>query len=657
MTKRLLKPAAFAACLVATSSLTLHAQPYARGLFNGWGTTQMNDDGDGTFSLTTSGNTPNGVHAWKIDTVGDWSSAFPPNDAKSRYDATGSFTFNWQPGAVNDGWNPTANRVGYVDPGNIAWEIMGQFNNWDGAIDTAARQMTAQGGGLYTVDYTITNAPGTYAFKFRESGTWDGAQVGEGFGGGNNLSVTTTSANQVVKFRLDLPNGRWLAGDPIPAPTNKVTFLVNMEVPIALYDADYTDPNGFNSNGFLVVRGSWNGFGTDTNNYRLIQVGTTLFSNTVDVTAYSGATIQYKFFGTTPFGTPVPGEESPVLSCGAARTLTITNTAMEAPLAYWGDRKTSDPTVNVTYSVDMSLREAYGLFTNGVNTVSLRGSFNGWTAPVTMTNRPAPDTNIFDVVLSLPYTPIGGCYNNTYKFFYSPPDNWENDPNRSITTTITNVNMVLPTVYWNNQSPCDSLAQNTAVTFQIDMAGAQGTDGTNYDGSGSQLVYINGNFVGWDSQGVPDPDWGPTPMAELVLTKSPSSDIHTVTISNRFLAGGGLRVQYKYSLGGADNEAGSGQDHVRYIRTMPGVTNYVMPLDKFIGGSSGYDYTEDEIGGLAAKPSTPGNVQLQWTGLPCAYMQGSTNVAGPFTDLFEARGVSSTNVPTSGGQRYFRLRR
>ncbi|MCU0770252.1 MAG: hypothetical protein MUE94_00585 [Verrucomicrobia bacterium] len=195
------------------------------------------------------------------------------------------------------------------------------------------------------------------------------------------------------------------------------------------------------------------------------------------------------------------------------------------------------------------------------------------------------------------------------------------------------------------------------MTFQIDMAGAQGTDGTNYDGSGSQLVYINGSFVSWDSQGTPDPDWGPTPMAELVLTKSPSSDIHTVTISNRFLAGSALRVQYKYSLGGADNEAGSGQDHVRYIRTTPGVTNYVMPVDKFINSTPGYDYTEDAIGGLAAKPSTPGNVQLQWAGLPCAYMQGSTNVAGPFSDLFEARGVSSTNVPTSGGQQYFRLRR
>ena len=77
-----------AAALAAISSATLQAQPFARGEFNNWGTTQMNDDGDGSYSLTISGGTPGALHSFKVDAVGDWSSAFPSQDARAKYDAS-----------------------------------------------------------------------------------------------------------------------------------------------------------------------------------------------------------------------------------------------------------------------------------------------------------------------------------------------------------------------------------------------------------------------------------------------------------------------------------------------------------------------------------------------------------------------------------------
>jgi hypothetical protein len=148
-----------------------------------------------------------------------------------------------------------------------------------------------------------------------------------------------------------------------------VTFLLDMQVPIALFDADFTSPEGFDTNSDAVyVRGN---YGVSN---ALIQVGSTLFSNTVDVVAPSGATFTYKFYG-APFPSVNGGEEYVNLSCNANRTLQITSMNMSAPLAYWSDRKLTDPNVQVTYSVDMSLQEAVGNYTNGVTTVYVRGLF------------------------------------------------------------------------------------------------------------------------------------------------------------------------------------------------------------------------------------------------------------------------------------------
>ncbi len=375
-----------------------------------------------------------------------------------------------------------------------------------------------------------------------------------------------------------------------PDPTNLVTFLVDMQWPIALYDANNIGTDGFNTNSDIVyVRGNFNGW-TASTNCDLIQVGPTLFSNTVEVIAAAGSTISYKFYGST-----FPGEEQPLLLCNGVRTLNISSPQITAPLAYWNDRSLSDPTNNVTFSVDMSLQLAAGRFTNG-NNVYARGSFNGWGDPnpaltaLLLTNNPvAVDSNVYRGVASI-QAPVGAC-GYQFKFWTDSPTM----PNGGYETrsnnrgfAINSTNEILPLVYWDDLTPCTTLDQNAAVTFSIDMAGAVGTDGTNYDGSGTQLVYINGSFVGWDSQGVPSPEWGPSPLPQLVLTKNPTSDVHSVTLTNYFTAGTSFRVAYKYSLGGADNEAGFGSDHVRYVRTAAGVTNYSMPVDKWISDQSCY---------------------------------------------------------------------
>lgn len=44
----------------------------------------------------------------------------------------------------------------------------------------------------------------------------------------------------------------------------------------------------------------------------------------------------------------------------------------------------------VTFSVDMSTNVANGTFTNGVSTVTVLGSFNGWGTGVVLNQEPEP---------------------------------------------------------------------------------------------------------------------------------------------------------------------------------------------------------------------------------------------------------------------------
>jgi len=191
---------------------SLAAQPInVRGNFNGWGESPMVDDGDGTFSLTISGGTPGSDVIWKI-AQNDWASSWPGSDVKSVYDSSGNFTFHFRPGAVGDGWNPGADRVGYNDPGAFGWDIMGSFNGWSTPVTT----LTPMGNGLYAGSYLVT-APGTYDFKFRKAGDW-GISIGNDFGNSAaNAQLTTLAANELVNFQLDLPNGRWTTFVPEPA--------------------------------------------------------------------------------------------------------------------------------------------------------------------------------------------------------------------------------------------------------------------------------------------------------------------------------------------------------------------------------------------------------------------------------------------------------
>lgn len=223
--------------MLATTALAGPGDYNARGGFNGWGETLMNDDGDGSFSVTIGGLNPGERHNFKIaedlDPPNDWNNNWPGSDARTAVSAAGEITLHFFPGAIADGWNPGGDRVGYTDPQQFGWEITGAFNGWTDGVDTAARQMSDMGGGLYSVDYTIA-APGSYDFKFRESNSWD-VSTGGDFGNlAGNANVTTVNPNEIIRFELDLPNGRWRTS-VVPEPATLALLMLGAAVVVRRY--------------------------------------------------------------------------------------------------------------------------------------------------------------------------------------------------------------------------------------------------------------------------------------------------------------------------------------------------------------------------------------------------------------------------------------
>lgn len=428
----------------------------------------------------------------------------------------------------------------------------------------------------------------------------------------------------------------------VPAQTNKVTFTVNMEVPMLLYANNPLDPLGFDATSdVLYVRGSFNGF-TNSLDYRLFQVGTTtLFTNTVDVVATNGQTVFYKFFGDS-----FPGYEIPSTICGDNRSLTITSANMSAPLAYWNDSRVTDPTNIITFQADLAVQILTGAFDTNSDSVYVRGNFNGWSGPgLLLTN--VPSTTLFQGSLVEPFFPTNGCKPLSYKFLINA--NYESGSNRD--TNVTTLNPLLAGAY-DRVTLCDVLEQTNFVTFTVNMTNAVGTDSTVYDTN--TPVYINGNFTGWDLNDGPG-DWGSTPKAELQMTRIGDTSLHTITLP--IPPGHPLRLVYKFSMNGFDNEAGFAVDHVRYIRTTPGQNTYSLPLDTWIGTNTvAFNNREEaKFGNLKASPAGPGQVNVTWNGLKCVSLQTSTNLTGFVTDT-NTTGLSATNIATGGApQKFFRL--
>jgi hypothetical protein len=277
-----------------------------------------------------------------------------------------------------------------------------------------------------------------------------------------------------------------------------------------------------------------------------------------------------------------------------------------------------------------------------------------------LTNNSAPYTNKYSGVWTIvnnPGTTIG------YKFWDNYfPGNYETPPstgggNRTFNLLTTNGTIVLPDVYFDDQTLNSIVSSNTMVAFSVDMTGAVQYGTTTPFNPITDAVYINGDFLGW----WPWQTTGIGPAAYQLTNNSVGTNPNIYSTTLEIPAANALALTYKYSINAADNEAGFGQNHLRYIRT---IGNYTMPTDKFAN-----QYTEPAWGQLAIRAPSGGHALVSWLGLPGINLQTKTNLTSgswanlPWTDgtawitgFIGTNGfVSTTNYPTTAPQTYMRL--
>lgn len=439
-------------------------------------------------------------------------------------------------------------------------------------------------------------------------------------------------------------------------PTNMVTVLVNMEVPIDIGDFFIGD--------MLYIRGSFNGWlapdptsNPDAANWEMTQdvnntygLGTNVFFGTFPIAGFNGRQHSYKYWSLFTQTEDITGYEFPMLSCGADRVLTITNEggAQTEALVYFSDRSLADPTTPITFNLDMSVMAALATFSMG-DVVYARGNFNDWDTSFALTNNPDGANPYFYSGVREFTAPCGACF--SYKYNING-DVWEDDPNRELIVNCTNGS--LPVVYFNNQSTdCPFVTVETNwVTFTVDLSNAVEVSGNSpYDGTWD--VFINGDFINWA-----DGNWNTNGLADYQLMQVGSTSNYSITLP--FAPGDALRVEYKYGANtgdpnALDKEAGFAQNHVSWIRTTPGLTNYSIS-DVWTGTNAQNiaNLQEDQLS-LAISDGIPGTVQIDWMGVHCAELQSATNAAGPYSTISDAAGVGSMTRPASQNQEYFRI--
>jgi hypothetical protein len=428
--KNQLKKITLIAGLAAASVFTIQAQPYyATGAFQGWtpGANLMNG-GPAVYDYTITGGTAGTYHELKVTgaTWGDPNWPGAGKNLKIKYDAGGSNSIYFYPGAIIDGWLPVGNRIGFADPGNMSWELAGAFNGWSGG---AGYELNSVGNGVYSNSIVIATA-GTYEFKFRSLGAWDVAN-GVDFGhDGANASITTTNSPQTVPFVYDLPNGRFLVGNLVPPPvTNQVVFLVDMSV--QTHHAKF-DP----ATDAVCVSGAFNGWpGTATNALFLTNVpawggNTNIYyaTNTFTGTPSSLASA-YKFVDTNPSQSSTSGYEPRAQN--RSFNLLPTNGVLVLPVVYFADALTNDylaVDTLVTFRVDMNGAQT-GIpaitnppvpFNPGPDPVFINGNFltNGWIGtwnPIALENNAMTDSG--GLIYTFTYlVPKGNLVRVQYKY-------------------------------------------------------------------------------------------------------------------------------------------------------------------------------------------------------------------------------------------------
>ncbi len=539
-------------------------------------------------------------------------------------------------------------------PGTDTILVSGSINGWPGTASTLALVQEGNSS-VYTNTFNDTSDinGGVLAYKFVNTHAGYGNGNYESTADFNNRAVVlpTTSGGSLI---LPTP---FLGDDGAQTSVASVTFQVDMsqQIQLGLFtNGTSTVTVSGNFNGWPGAAGpalTWTPSILETNSFGLVT--SNVYTGTVQMTNSANAAMDFKYVENGNY------EGGIVLNDGSGnRFFTLPSSTLATPVVFFSDQPFS-PISQVSFSVDMSAQLYYGNWTpsDGVFCQGINGNWNN-NASTTMTNNPnASNTNIYYITI-----PCGEGSLQAYKFTYngasgtvyeSPTSTGGN--NRSYTVP-PHTPAIVPTAFFSDLSVNDQLSTAVNVTFSVDMTQAVQYGTTTPFNPSTDSVFVNGAWIGWLG-------WDPISLASYQLTNNPvgsSPNIYSGTFPVPL--GNSLSMVYKYSINGADNEAGSGANHLRIIRsTVSGA--YSLPTATF-----GNQYNEPLFGELSLTEAAGGNVQLSWLGAPNVQVQTRNSIStGSWISLPNTSGatwsaginttnglLSETNLPASGCT-FFRL--
>lgn len=181
----------------------------------------MTDMGSGIYQSSFSGLTPGSLYEFKV-TQGDWNWS-APGSGNSWFlaDGSGDITITYDSNTYADGWSSASGRIG-VSTDQGTWTAVGDWQSTAWVNNDPTTVMTAMGGGIYKLEYTIAS-PGSYQFKAVDTGTWNAIGADARSVNADNLAFTTTGADQVMDFYVNALNGT-IKATVVPEPVSMAFF-------------------------------------------------------------------------------------------------------------------------------------------------------------------------------------------------------------------------------------------------------------------------------------------------------------------------------------------------------------------------------------------------------------------------------------------------
>ncbi|MBU2444610.1 MAG: T9SS type A sorting domain-containing protein, partial [Bacteroidetes bacterium] len=349
-----------------------------------------------------------------------------------------------------------------------------------------------------------------------------------------------------------------------------VTFKVNMKVKIL--------EGAFNrAEDLLYVRGTFNSWGTT--NQMTDADGDSIYTVTVSNIGSGGTQIEFKFMYVDVSATQDRWESDP------GRLYTLLDGAQEVDGGYFDRDDKVSKNISMYFSCNMELEKLSGRFDPARDTVSVNGSFQGWTPKA---NRLIPNPLNVDIYEGT-FTILGAETESIeFKYWYTP-NNWESVANRTYTFTAGDVTSGTATYTGNfNNGTLETVLNQPAtlkLTVYVPPTSVSAVNGQPFPAI--KTVHAAGSALPlkWPAGGWPDADsvnmvklyddgtHGDQTAGDKIFTNSITFAAYTV-----------LRVEYKYGVnfgdaanngGGNDNEQGFGSNHVLQMHRFLGSATVV----------------------------------------------------------------------------------